>query len=123
MKKLAYSILVVAAIIVITAQRTPSSAADTVAPPVAKKLHTENHINGGTLADDYHWLREKSNPEVARYLEAENSYTDSVMRRRKPCKKGSMTRCSATSRRPMSMCLTKKATTSIIRAGKQESST
>ena len=81
MKKLAYSILVVAAIIVITAQRTPSSAADTVAPPVAKKLHTENHINGGNLADDYHWLREKLKPEVARYLEAENSYTDSVMRR------------------------------------------
>ena len=80
MKKLAYSILVVAAIIVVTAQRTPSSAADTVAPPVAKKIHTENHINGGNLADDYHWLREKSNPEVARYLEAENSYTDSVMK-------------------------------------------
>jgi oligopeptidase B len=81
MKKLAYSILVVAAIIVITAQKTPSSAADPVAPPAAKKIHTENHINGGNLADDYHWLREKSNPEVARYLEAENSYTDSVMRR------------------------------------------
>ena len=80
MKKLAYSILVVAAIIVVTAQRTPSSAADTAAPPVAKKIHTENHINGGNLADDYHWLREKSNPEVARYLEAENSYTDSVMK-------------------------------------------
>jgi len=80
MKKLAYSILVVAAIIVITAQRAPSSAADTVAPPVAKKIHTENHINGGNLADDYHWLREKSNPEVARYLEAENSYTESVMK-------------------------------------------
>ena len=80
MKKLAYSILVVAAIIVVTEQRTPSSAADTVAPPVAKKIHTENHINGGNLADDYHWLREKSNPEVARYLESENSYTDSVMK-------------------------------------------
>jgi oligopeptidase B len=80
MKKLAYSILVVAAIIVITAQRVPSSAADMVAPPVAKKIHTENHINGGNLADDYHWLREKSNPEVARYLETENTYTDSVMK-------------------------------------------
>jgi oligopeptidase B len=80
MKKLAYSILVVTAIIVVAAQRTPSSAADEVAPPVAKTLHTENHINGGNLTDDYHWLREKSNPEVARHLEAENSYTDSVMK-------------------------------------------
>jgi len=51
-----------------------------VAPPVAKKVHTENHINGGNLVDDYHWLREKSNPEVAQYLEAENAYTDAVMK-------------------------------------------
>jgi oligopeptidase B len=50
------------------------------APPVAKKVHTENHINGGNLVDDYHWLREKSNPEVAQYLEAENAYTDTVMK-------------------------------------------
>jgi oligopeptidase B len=50
------------------------------APPVARKVHTENHINGGTLADDYHWLREKSNPEVAQYLEAENAYADAVMK-------------------------------------------
>jgi oligopeptidase B len=50
------------------------------APPVAQKIHTENHINGGNLVDDYHWLREKSNPEVARYLEAENAYTDTLMK-------------------------------------------
>ena len=30
--------------------------------------------------DDYHWLRDKSNPEVAQYLEAENAYADSVMK-------------------------------------------
>ncbi len=49
-------------------------------PPVAKKVHTENHINGATLVDDYKWLREKSNPDVAQYLEAENAYTDAVMK-------------------------------------------
>jgi oligopeptidase B len=51
-----------------------------IAPPVAKKVHTENHINGGNLVDDYRWLREKPNPEVAQYLEAENAYTDTVMK-------------------------------------------
>jgi len=30
--------------------------------------------------DDYRWLREKPNPEVAQYLEAENAYTDAVMK-------------------------------------------
>jgi len=34
----------------------------------------------GNLVDDYRWLREKPNPEVAQYLEAENAYTDAVMK-------------------------------------------
>ena len=63
MKKLIYSILVVAATALMTAQRTPSNPASTVTPPVAKKIHTENHIHGGTLVDDYRWLREKSNAD------------------------------------------------------------
>ena len=50
------------------------------ASPVAKKVHTENHIHGGTLVDDYRWLREKSNPEVAQHLETENAYTDAFMK-------------------------------------------
>ncbi len=49
-------------------------------PPVAKAIHTENHINGGKLVDDYHWLRDKANPDVAQYLEAENAYADGVMK-------------------------------------------
>ena len=40
------------------------------APPVAKSVHTENDINGGKLVDDYQWMRNKSNPEVAQYLTA-----------------------------------------------------
>ena len=49
-------------------------------PPVAKSIHTENHINGGKLVDNYSWLRDKSNPEVAQYLEAENAYAEGVMK-------------------------------------------
>ena len=36
-------------------------------------------IHGYTLTDDYFWLRDKTNPEVLKYLEAENSYTEQVM--------------------------------------------
>lgn len=46
-----------------------------VAPPVAKVHHTETKIHNHTLADDYAWLRERENPEVIAYLEAENAYT------------------------------------------------
>jgi oligopeptidase B len=49
-------------------------------PPVAKAVHTESHINGGKLVDDYRWMRDKSNPEVAQYLQAENAYADGVMK-------------------------------------------
>ena len=49
-------------------------------PPVAKSIHTENTINGGKLVDNYRWLRDKSNPEVAQYLQAENAYAEGVMK-------------------------------------------
>ncbi|HEX4605289.1 MAG TPA: S9 family peptidase [Candidatus Angelobacter sp.] len=63
-----------------SANGATTAAAPPPPPPVAKSVHTENHINGGKLVDDYHWLRNKSNPEVAQYLQAENAYTDGVMK-------------------------------------------
>ncbi len=35
--------------------------------------------HGETRSDDYSWLRDRSNPDVISYLEAENAYTASVM--------------------------------------------
>jgi oligopeptidase B len=48
-------------------------------PPVAKKVPHETTIHGRTLQDDYFWFRDKSNPEVIKYLTSENAYTDEVM--------------------------------------------
>jgi oligopeptidase B len=48
-------------------------------PPIARKHHTETTLHGVTLADDYAWLREKENPDVTAYLEAENAYADAIM--------------------------------------------
>lgn len=57
---------------------------DLLAPPVAPvQEHTEKR-HGETVKDDYFWLREKTNPEVARYLEAENAYTAALTRGIKP---------------------------------------
>ena len=50
------------------------------APPVAKKVPKTTEINGRTLVDNYYWMRDKKNPEVAAYLEAENAYTNAVMK-------------------------------------------
>jgi oligopeptidase B len=58
---------------------TPDAQQTTPQPPVAKKIAHETKIHGYTLQDDYFWMREKSNPEVIKHLEAENAYTESVM--------------------------------------------
>jgi oligopeptidase B len=49
-------------------------------PPVAKKVAKLTELHGETLIDNYYWLREKKDPEVIKYLEAENAYTDAVMK-------------------------------------------
>ena len=37
-------------------------------------------LHGETLQDDYFWLREKDNPKVRAFLEAENAHTDAFMK-------------------------------------------
>jgi oligopeptidase B len=49
-------------------------------PPVAKKIPKTIALHGETRVDDYFWLREKSNPEVISYLNAENAYADAVLK-------------------------------------------
>src|SRR2546426_2767169 len=56
-------------------------------PPVAKKVPKTTEINGRTMVDNYYWLRDKKNPEVKAYLEAENVYTDAVMKPTEPLQK------------------------------------
>ena len=50
-----------------------------VSPPVALKKPMQDTMHGNTRQDNYFWLREKENPEVIAYLEAENAYADHIM--------------------------------------------
>src|SRR2546422_9674403 len=49
-------------------------------PPVARVLPKVDTLHGEVREDDYFWLREKKNPEVVAYLEAENAYTAGAMK-------------------------------------------
>jgi oligopeptidase B len=51
----------------------------TPAPPLAKRRPKGVTRFGDCFVDDYAWLREKENPEVRAYLEAENRYAEAVM--------------------------------------------
>lgn len=48
-------------------------------PPVAPIKPRKYTIHGEEHVDNYYWLREKDNPEVIAYLEAENAYMKDMM--------------------------------------------
>ncbi len=52
---------------------------DPLKPPVARRLDHVHTIHGDLREDPYFWLREKANPDVTAYLQAENAYADAVM--------------------------------------------
>ena len=49
-------------------------------PPIARRIRHVALVHGEPLEDDYFWLREKADPAVAAYLEAENAHTEQVMK-------------------------------------------
>jgi len=58
------------------APQTASPAASAaLTPPIAKVVPHILEAHGHTRVDDYYWLRERDDPEVLAYLEAENAYT------------------------------------------------
>ena len=57
-----------------------NSDSNTLRPPMTEKKTKTTKIHDYTMTDNYFWLREKSNPEVIKHLEAENAYTDAVMK-------------------------------------------
>ncbi len=53
-------------------------------PPVAPVNEHREVRHGATVVDPYYWLREKSDPRVVHYLEAENAYTETMTKDLKP---------------------------------------
>ncbi len=53
--------------------------AEGIRPPIAKVVPKKLEKHGNVRVDNYYWLNERENPEVIRYLVAENEYTEAVM--------------------------------------------
>ena len=53
-------------------------------PPLARRVPVERTHHGDTFIDHYEWLRDKENPEVLEYLQAENAFTDAVTADQQP---------------------------------------
>ena len=58
--------------------------AQTPAPPIVKPIAKVDTIHGDVMVDNYFWLRDRKNPEVVKYLEAENAYTDAMTKHLAP---------------------------------------
>jgi oligopeptidase B len=67
-----------------TVSRTLDSTDTALQPPVARREPVEHVLHGDRRIDDYAWLRQKESPEVLAYLDAENAYTDAVLRNTEP---------------------------------------
>jgi oligopeptidase B len=81
------AVLAVLAGIIISVGNIVIVAQNDMKPPVAKKEPKILKIHGYEITDNYFWLRdrnEKKNPEIIKYLEAENAYTESFMGQHKP---------------------------------------
>ena len=76
MKTLVPVLLSILAVLTVQSCKTSSS----MEAPVAAKKPRELTMHGHTRIDNYYWLRERENPEVIAYLEAENAYRESVMK-------------------------------------------
>jgi oligopeptidase B len=48
-------------------------------PPMAAVAPERLEKHGDVRVDNYYWLRQRENPEVIAYLEAENAYTEAMM--------------------------------------------
>ena len=52
---------------------------DGIAPPTAPRRPAVLRHNGDERVDDWYWLRDRENPEVIGYLEAENAFTQAAL--------------------------------------------
>ncbi|UCD57944.1 MAG: S9 family peptidase, partial [Candidatus Hydrogenedentota bacterium] len=68
------SVIVLAGLLLLPAM------ASAVEPPVAKIEPKVDTVLGTVMVDNYFWLRGKEKPEVIAYLEAENEYTQTIMK-------------------------------------------
>ncbi len=52
--------------------------AESIAPPDAPQRPHTLTIHGETRVDPYYWMKDRDDPNVIRYLEAENAYTEAM---------------------------------------------
>ena len=66
--------------IVVASSSATRLAAQDLTPPTARIIPRVDTLHGEVRTDNYFWIRNKSDPQVIAYLEAENAYTAARMK-------------------------------------------
>ena len=74
------NILLISVAVALSVLLLPAADEPVPQPPVAKRIPRELVQHGHARVDEYYWLNQRQDPEVIAYLQAENAYTDAVMR-------------------------------------------
>ena len=74
-----YYVLLLGIIFAGAAVMNSGCASDPIPPVAQKNSHVDTVLNH-ERSDEYFWLRDRENPDVIAYLEAENAYTAEVMK-------------------------------------------
>jgi oligopeptidase B len=75
-----FSCLIVSFCIILSLGISAMAEGQTIVPPVARMIPRVDTSFGDVRIDNYFWLRERTNPEVMKYLEEENQYAAEVMK-------------------------------------------
>lgn len=73
--KLFFSIVIIAILAISCGPKVT-----TPEPPIAQKIAKELTIHGDTRIDNYYWMNQREDSTVINYLNAENSYTEAMMK-------------------------------------------
>ncbi len=79
MKSIVFFLLIATTMLLSNSAIASDASTGAPQPPVANKIPHKTEIHGQTLVDNYFWLRDKQNPDVRAYLEAENAYADAML--------------------------------------------
>jgi len=76
--KTAARIIIVCGLLAVSLIIALSCARTLATPPVAERIPRVDTFHNEIITDNYFWLRDRENPKVIAYLEAENAYADSI---------------------------------------------
>ncbi len=79
-----FIVIVIGNTIIVAQEKEDLSKNKKMTPPIAKKVPNLTKIHDYEVTDNYSWMRDRSEkkkrPEVQEYLDAENKYTEAVMK-------------------------------------------